>query len=84
MTKIEGSKIRLLCKGSLSANGTVQWFKNRRKINSKNSRYVFKNRGRKLVLRNLTKGDTGNYMCRDSRTRKKVKIFRLVVKGLCS
>ena len=81
---MEGSKVRLFCKVNIdTGGGSVQWLKGRKKINGKSRRYDFKNKGRKLVLRNLTKGDTGNYVCRDPKTRKKIKIFRVVVTGMC-
>ena len=82
ITEMEGSSIKLVCRMNVKKGDTVQWFRDGLKISKKPiKRYILKSKGRKLMLKNLTLADTGNYICKDPASKKRVKIFRLVVTG---
>lgn len=82
ITRVEGSTIRLTCRMKVREGRRVLWFKDRLRIDGRENRhFIFKNRGKRLIIKAIKQSDTGTYTCKDPTTREKVKSFRVVVTG---
>lgn len=81
--QVEGSTVILMCKMKLDANNSVIWFRDGVRINaSSNRHYVFKRKGRKLVIKGIQQSDSGMFVCKDPSSKLKVKSFRVVATGM--